>query len=331
MLKKIKYDSNAKIVLANKSVLARILKYTTSEFKDYAIDEIISCIENPMIGEDPVMPGEELIIGANTEDAVLNEGKIYFDVFFFAYTKGFNDKIGVKLYFDIEAQKNYYPGYDLVTRSLFYCARELSKQYDTEFSGRNYDNIKKVYSIWICMDTPEKYANTVTSYRIKPEDLYGKFTGKARYDILESIFIRLKEGYTENSDNDLVQFLSILFSNQIKENDKIARLDNNFGFKAKKELGEVLHQMCNLSELIEEKGIEKGIEQGIEKGIKQGIEKGRIEGEINNSKKIAKKMLDLGLNIDMIIQCTGLSKERIEALKQEIGSEKSSLSGMSLF
>ena len=65
--------------------------------------------------------------------------------------------------------------------------------------------------------------------------------------------------------------------------------------------------MCNLSELIEEKGFEKGIEQ------------------------VALNMLNLDLNIDMIIQCTGLSKERIEALKQEIGSEKSSLSGMSLF
>ena len=61
--------------------------------------------------------------------------------------------------------------------------------------------------------------------------------------------------------------------------------------------------MCNLSELIEEKGIEK----------------------------IAKKMLDLDLNIDIIIQCTGLSEERIMTLKQEMESEKSSLSGMPLF
>lgn len=32
--------------------------------------------------------------------------------------------------------------------------------------------------------------------------------------------------------------------------------------------------MCNLSDIIEEKGIEKGIEQGIEQGIEKGIEKG---------------------------------------------------------
>ena len=56
--------------------------------------------------------------------------------------------------------------------------------------------------------------------------------------------------------------------------------------------------MCNLSELIEEKGFEKGIEQ------------------------VALNMLNLDLNIDMIIQCTGLSEDQIEALKQEMSSDK---------
>ena len=103
---------------------------------------------------------------------------------------------------------------------------------------------------------------------------------------------------------------------RLKENGKIARLDNNFGFKVKKleEVREMVYQMFNLSKLIEEKGIEQGIKQGIEQGIK----------------KTAKRMLDFGLDMGMIIQCTDLSEEQIEALKQEMESEKSSLSDMSL-
>ena len=76
----------------------------------------------------------------------------------------------------------------------------------------------------------------------------------------------------------------------------------------------MVYQMFNLSKLIEEKGIEQGIKQGIEQGIK----------------KTAKRMLDFGLDMGMIIQCTDLSEEQIEALKQEMESEKSSLSDMSL-
>ena len=37
-----------------------------------------------------------------------------------------------------------------------------------------------------------------------------------------------------------------------------------------KELESEMSAMCNLSDIVEERGIEKGIKQGIEKGIEQG-------------------------------------------------------------
>ena len=156
---KITYDANAKVILSNKYVLAYILKYTTKEFKNSEITDIIECIGDTQIGDESVLPntsGPENILGLNNEDTVQKEGTIYYDVSFFAYAKNSHTKIRVKLYIDVELQNKYNPGYDIVTRSLFYCARELSRQYNTEFSGRNYDDIKKVYSIWICADTPAK-------------------------------------------------------------------------------------------------------------------------------------------------------------------------------
>ena len=35
--------------------------------------------------------------------------------------------------------------------------------------------------------------------------------------------------------------------------------------------------MCNLSDLVEERGIKKGIELGLEQGLEQGLERGRQE------------------------------------------------------
>ena len=50
-------------------------------------------------------------------------------------------------------------------------------------------------------------------------------------------------------------------------------------------------------------------------GISEGKAEGRVEGMILKQKEIAKKMLDQKINIQIIIQVTGLTKEELEALK----------------
>ena len=43
-------------------------------------------------------------------------------------------------------------GYHLENRIIFYLARMISAQKQTEFFHSDFDNLKKVRSIWICMD-----------------------------------------------------------------------------------------------------------------------------------------------------------------------------------
>ena len=61
-------------------------------------------------------------------------------------------------------------------------------------------------------------------------------------------------------------------------------------------------------------GFEEGIEKGLAKGIEQGIEIGVNKGKKENSYDIARKMKQKGLSVDMIAECTGLSKSEIEKL-----------------
>lgn len=110
----------------------------------------------------------------NTESKLPGEGEVTFDIVFCAIAK---DGSPQKLYINIEAQQSVQLHYDLICRSIFYPARLLSEQLDREFTTDSYDKIKKVYSIWICMDSPEKSkkklaANTIVQYRIRPEVLY---------------------------------------------------------------------------------------------------------------------------------------------------------------
>ncbi len=54
----------------------------------------------------------------------------------------------IRLIINIEAQNDFYPGYPLIKRGIYYCSRMISAQYGTEFKNSHYENIKKVYSIW---------------------------------------------------------------------------------------------------------------------------------------------------------------------------------------
>ena len=56
-------------------------------------------------------------------------------------------------------------------------------------------------------------------------------------------------------------------------------------------------------------GKEEGLKEGIEKGIKEGIEKGKME--------MAKNMLMIGMDINDISKCTGLSIYDIENCKMQ--------------
>ena len=85
---KIQYDNSVKRVLANKRILAWILKYVTEEFAGMSVDEIKTCIGSDIdISEIGVLPGRtnrremEKIRGEAQEDAVPGEGELSFDMF----------------------------------------------------------------------------------------------------------------------------------------------------------------------------------------------------------------------------------------------------------
>ena len=67
---------------------------------------------------------------------------------------------------EIGAQKTYHLTYPWILRALFYCARMVSEQKDTEFRHDDYGDLKKVYSIWLFMESPNYAAHTISSYTI---------------------------------------------------------------------------------------------------------------------------------------------------------------------
>lgn len=264
---KSKYDAQVKKVLANKIILAWILKYTVREFFEFSIFDIEKCIEGtPEVAKVPVDTGlsnMESIEGLNTEDAIPNEGKITYDIKFYVMLP---DGEHTKIIINIEAQKDSEPGYDIVTRAVFYCARLLSSQLGKEFTNKTadkvkYDGIKKVYSIWICMNSRQNAKDSIVEYHMQPNVLYGNPSKSSRYDLLSAIMIHLG-GDELVSENRLVNMLTTLLSSSIDKEKKKKKLQEEFEIPMSIAFKQEVEDMCNLSGYVEEKGKAKGRAEG---------------------------------------------------------------------
>ena len=71
-----------------------------------------------------------------------------------------------KIFIDPELQNGFNPGYDLTERGVFYLGQMLSEQENSEFSGSDYGQLKKVYSIWICLNCPPDAENTIVKFAL---------------------------------------------------------------------------------------------------------------------------------------------------------------------
>lgn len=181
----------------------------------------------------------------------------------------------MKILFDVEAQKSFYPGYPIVTRGIVYGARMISNQVDTEFVIPNYTGLKKVYSIWICFDAPKYIGNAITKYSIAKEDILGSIPiEKEAYDKMTIVQICLREDLNDHKDQ-MIRLLNTIFSEEKTAKEIGNVLEKEYNIPMESRLKREIVGMCNLGERIEERatqrGMQKGIEQGIEQGIKQMI------------------------------------------------------------
>lgn len=237
-----KVDEKIKALLADKQILARILKYSVEDFKEYDILEIINRIEEVEILEVPVDAGLSYksknefgkISGSNTEDNVPGEGVIYYDIRF-NVTKG---KKRIKVLINIEVQATTSVsrlGYHIENRMTYYLSRMISAQKEQEFFGSDYDKIKEVISIWICMDA-RKNEDSIIEYQLRPEVKFGENIHPEEINLLKGILIKIRGGKNmTQSKNKLIEMLEYVIADHSVE-EKKNYLKNECGVEMTKEL-----------------------------------------------------------------------------------------------
>ena len=204
------------------------------------------------------------IIGAANEDRSVNEGLVTYDIRFTATAPGTGEPI--QLIINVEAQRRLKGlSYPLVKRGLYYCSRLISAQKNVEFKGTHYENIRKVYSIWICQNVPEDRQHSIVQYdiservisslhRVEPEE-------KRNYDLMTVMMLGLGDPSVRETD-DVLRMLSTALSPEIDAEQKKRVMSEEFGICMTEAMERSVSNMCNLSYNITEEAEARGMTRG---------------------------------------------------------------------
>ena len=278
---KAQYDTSAKRLLGQKSILAHILVKTVDEFKGMNPKNVIDCIEGtPYISTIPVEPGltnrannknGERLVGFNTENEDINEGLIKFDIVFYVRmpSAGGRKKELSQIIINVEAQKDEPKGYEILNRAIFYVSRLISSQKERDFENSSYNDIKRVYSIWICMNMNE---NSMSHVHLTKENLIGSYKWKGNLGLLNIIMLGLANELPEHDETyELHRLLGALLSQELTVDEKLNIIGNEYDIPIEENFRKDVSVMCNLSQGIEEKGIAIGEAGLIIKMYKNGF------------------------------------------------------------
>ena len=208
--------------------------------------------------------------GMGNEDISQNEGTVYYDVRFNAIAPSTEEHGNIRLIINAEAQNRFKPKYPLTKRAVYYGSRLISAQHGTVFTKSDYQKLRKVYSIWICVNPAKRFRNTITRYSLKPEAIIGNAVeAPENYDLINIVMVCLGK-MEEWNDNNLIKFLGVLFQNELSAREKKDILERDFDIPMTETFESEVDDMCNLSQGVAEEAMQKGLEQGRQEGIEQG-------------------------------------------------------------
>ncbi len=279
------YDDSAKRLLGQKIILAHILVKTVDEFKGMAPKKVVPFIEGkPYISTVPVEPGltnkrseagGQKIVGFNTENAEINEGLVRFDIVFYVRMK---DGLS-QIILNVEAQKSQSVGYELLNRAVFYVSRLISSQKERDFENTNYNDIKCVYSIWVCMGMDE---NSMNHIHLTNDNMVGSYVWKGKMDLINIIMIGLAKQLPEHDEQyELHRLLGALLSKELNVDEKLNIIGNEYDIPIEENFRKVVSVMCNLSQGIKEDGIAIGEARFIKRMYNNGFTAEQIAAAVD--------------------------------------------------
>lgn len=158
--------------------------------------------------------------------------------------------------------------YKILNRAIFYVNRLISSQKERDFVNTNYDDIKQVFSIWICMNMDD---NSLSHIHLTKDEMLKPYNWKGNLDLLNIVLIGITNEIPEHDEKyEMHRLIGALLSSELKEQEKLDIIEHEYNIPISQEFREDVRIMCNLSTGIEERATEKTSEKFILNMYKKG-------------------------------------------------------------
>ncbi|MCD8029170.1 MAG: hypothetical protein LUF02_11075 [Erysipelotrichaceae bacterium] len=252
--KKTQFDEQCKHILSDSQILAYIIKCCVKECHNISMKNLTEYFK-----KHPAITGKE--------DTSISGTKIIYDIFVTVDSPILDDN-NVGLIINIEPQKSRYLPYRLERRAIHNNSRLISQQKGIDFIKSNYNDLKKVYSIWIVYKharIDDGVIGTI-SYEYKETGRKVKGISKKKLKQMSEKIKRIKNDIDlsdiiliypcveyQEEDESISNFFSLLFTDSKTPNEKKLLIENKYGIMMTEKKLEEVDNICNMSAYVEDR------------------------------------------------------------------------------
>ncbi len=295
--------------LAHKRVLVRFLnaifegKLTVTDIT-YHDKEILPADEK----------GKRIVYDVYCTSPIQRDESSYFPDY---QLKGENGKLKAEHHFILEMQNAYSPPFE--ERITYYACKMVSEQ---GMAGWDY-TLAPVLAVAV---TNFNFDH-LTPKLVRDVMLADRESGEALTDKVHVILCSLKEVPKEWTDcrTELERIMFLIKNIDKMDSTSLAYTEGRYPeiFEAAKSNrlkdSDIILYSQSLAKLREDQrmieyAVDKAKKDAMEKGLAEGREKGLAEGRAEANCQTARRMLEMGMNIELISTLTGLSPEEIESI-----------------
>ena len=123
-------------------------------------------------------------------------------------------------------------------------SRLVSSQKERDFVKTNYNDICRVFSIWVCMNMDE---NSMDYVHLTDDKLLGSYSWKGRLDLLNIVLIGISNELPEHVGKyELHRLLSTLLSMELAVDEKLSIMENEYNIPVDDRIRKNVNAMCKV-------------------------------------------------------------------------------------